>query len=528
MPEQPPLPRVTYSNINADFEPLHAWLDQALPAFRAGLGREWPNVIGGRPDRGGEPYEVRSPIDSELVIGRFISADADAVARAVQAARDAFANWGDMPWQERVALMRAFAAELDRRKYDLGMAALYEVGKSRLEAIGEAEEAVDLVSYYCDEMERNAGYERQMKRAVENEETVCRLRPVGAFAVITPFNFPVALACNMLGGCLVTGNTAVFKPSPGAGLTGSLLVEAAGAAGLPDGVLNLVCGERAGPLLVDTPGVDGFAFTGSHEVGMEIFRRMASGPYARPVIVEMGGKNPAYVTASADLDTAAEGVMRSAFGLQGEKCSACSVAYVERAVYDEFLDKLREKTSALVVDTPENRAAFVGPVIDAEAVERFGRAVDEAREAGRIVTGGRRLDDPEHARGNFVEPTVVADLPPEHRLNREEQFMPFLSVQPVDSLAEGIERGNQVLYGLTAGIYAAREEELEQFFSRAQAGVLYANRQSGATTGAWPGFQTFAGWKGSGVDGKGGLGPYYLPRFMREQSHTIWHPAESA
>jgi 1-pyrroline-5-carboxylate dehydrogenase len=292
---------------------------------------------------------------------------------------------------------------------------------------------------------------------------------------------------------------------------------------VPHGVLNLVCGEDAGPLLVAAEGVDGFAFTGSYEVGMSILRKVASGPFMRPVICEMGGKNPTYVTAQADLDVAAEGLARSAFGLQGEKCSACSVAYVERPVYGEFLDRLKAKAEAMQVGNPEDKSVFVGPVIDEAAVQRFERACATARQEGRIVLGGERLTSGEYAKGHFVSPTIVADLPVDHWLNREELFLPFVAVNPVDSLEQGLRRGNAVIYGLTAGFYGDDKAELEMFLRTALAGVLYANRRSGATTGAWPGYQTFCGWKGSGVDSKGGLGPYTIPRYMREQSLTIMH-----
>jgi 1-pyrroline-5-carboxylate dehydrogenase len=254
---------------------------------------------------------------------------------------------------------------------------------------------------------------------------------------------------------------------------------------------------------------------------MEIYRKLAAGPYARPMVVEMGGKNPAYVTASADLDVAADGVMRSAFGLQGEKCSACSVAYVETPVLEPFVELLAERTGKLKVGTPEDRDVFVGPVIDAGAHARFEGAVKESRAQGRVVTGGARLEGGVHDGGYYLAPTVVADLPADHRLHGEELFLPFIAVTAFDDLNAALERGNRVVYGLTAGIFAEREDELALFFDKAQAGVLYANRRSGATTGAWPGIQTFCGWKGSGVSGKGGLGPYYLPQFMREQSHTI-------
>ncbi|MGE0210622.1 MAG: aldehyde dehydrogenase family protein [Parvibaculaceae bacterium] len=522
------LPRVTYSNISADFTPLHDWLDTALPAFRKStLSKAWPNIVAGRHDVSGRAYEVRCPFDRELLVARLVAADKKAVKSAVTAARAALPDWAGRPWQERVEVIRAWADKVDERKYDLAMAALYEVGKSRIEAVGEAEEAVDLLRWYADEMERNEGFQRQMKRAIPREETVCVLKPIGVFAVIAPFNFPVALSCNMLGAALVAGNTAVYKPAPTAGLTGSLLMEAAKAAGMPDGVINMLCGEEAGPLLVEADGIDGFAFTGSHEVGMAIFRKTASGPFARPVICEMGGKNPTYVTAKADLDVAVEGLVRSAFGMQGEKCSACSVAYVERSVHDALLDKLEKRAKGLVIGNPEDRTVFMGPVIDDGSVERFESAARAAKRAGQIVAGGERLRTGQLAAGNFVAPTIVAGLPADHAINRDELFLPFLSVQPFDDLKEAIARGNSIVYGLTAGFYSQDQAEIDRFLATAEAGVLYVNRRSGATTGAWPGYQTFCGWKGSGVDSKGGLGPFTIPRYMREQSLTVMHPETS-
>ncbi|MBM3537007.1 MAG: aldehyde dehydrogenase family protein [Alphaproteobacteria bacterium] len=515
------LPRVTYSNVGVDFTPVHDKLDGLIPDFKKGLGRAWPNLIGGRADRDGAAYKAASPIDGRLILGEFIEAAPAAVDRAVRAARAAYPAWSALPWPGRVAVLRRAAEILARRKYELGIACLIEVGKSRMEAMGEAEESHDLIAYYCDEMERNQGFTRDMARAFPQEAASVTLRPVGVFAVIAPFNFPLALSVSMIAGALLGGNTVVYKPSPKAGLTGSLLVEALTEAGVPPGVVNLVCGEEAGRLLVDHPGLDGAAFTGSHAVGMEIFRKMAAGPYARPVVVEMGGKNPAYVTAKADLDVAAEGVMRSAFGLQGQKCSACSVAYVEAAVYEPFLRLLAEKTSKLKLGNPERRDVYMGPVIDAEAGGRFESAVAAARRDGNLIAGGarRRGDIFEH--GHYVEPTVVGGLPADHALLRDELFLPFVAIAKCDDLGDGLRRGNAVPYGLTAGVYTSDRAELDYFFAQAEAGVLYANRRSGATTGAWPGIQTFCGWKGSGATSKGGLGPFYLPQFMREQSRTI-------
>lgn len=358
----------------------------SIAAFRSSAtpasARHGRTRIAGRDDDAGQVYEAYSPIDQRLLLGRFHAADADAVDRAVRAAKDAFPAWSGLPWAERVAAIRRFADELNRRKYDLATACLLEVGKSRMEAVGEAEEAVDLARYYCDQMEENKGFVRPMKRAFEAEETIDCLRPLGVFGVITPFNFPVALSVNMMSAALVAGNTVVYKPSPFAGLTGAMLMQAVEAAGLPAGVVNLVCGDAAtGQAMADHPGFDGFAFTGSYKVGMGLLRQVASGPYNRPVVVEMGGKNPTYVTASADLDVAAEGVMRSAFGLQGQKCSAGSKVYVHADVKAAFLDKLLALTERVVVGDPTDKDVFVGPVINQAALDRFlSASADAARD----------------------------------------------------------------------------------------------------------------------------------------------------
>ena len=254
---------------------------------------------------------------------------------------------------------------------------------------------------------------------------------------------------------------------------------------------------------------------------MKLYRKFASGPFARPVICEMSGKNPAYVTAKADLDAAVEGLIRSAFGFQGEKRSACSVAYVEKRVTDDLIERLKGRAAALSIGSPEDRSVLVGPVIDQGAVERFEKTMKAARAKGRIVHGGKLIKSGTCAKGTFVEPTIIADLPPDHWINREELLLPVLSVQSVASLAAGIAQGNKVVYGLAAGIYSRDKSELETFYRTAEAGALYANRRSGATTGAWPGYQTLCGWKGSGVDGRGSLGPFTITRYMREQSITI-------
>ena len=518
------LPRVTYSNTGEDFSGVHAYLDEVIPEASARLlGKSRPALIGGRDRNEGAAVAAKSPIDRSIVLGEFPQASAKLVDEAVEAARQAYPHWRDLGWPKRMAILRAGADLLEERKWDISVACLIEVGKSRLEAAGEVEEAIDLIRHYCDEMERSDGFRDDRRGASDAEKCSVVLRPYGVFGVIAPFNFPVALAIGMMSAALVAGNTVVFKPSDAAGLTGRLSVEALVAGGLPDGVLNLVQGgDEAGKALASHSRVDGIAFTGSNAVGMTILRHAASSTAMRPVLAEMGGKNPAFVTATADLAVAASGVMRSAFGLSGQKCSAASKAYVAREILDDFLDALATSTDTLVVGDPRLRDTFVGPVIDGAAVERFRAAAKEAAQSGSIVRGGTEPTGGLFDHGNYVAPTIVTGLAPDHRLNREEIFLPFISIQPFDDLDAAIADANRSSFGLTAGIFTQDQDELGRFLNTIEAGVLYANRAAGATTGAWPGFQTFCGWKGSGATGKGGLGSWYVPQFMREQSRTIF------
>ena len=518
------LPRVTYSNTGEDFSGVHAHLDAIIPEVEARLlGKARPAFVRGRDRSDGIVVAARSPIDREILLGEFPQADAALVDSAVGAAQAAFASWRDLGWPKRVEILRSGADKLEERKWEVSVACLIEVGKSRLEAVGEVEEAIDLIRHYCDEMERTDGFREDRPGASSDEKCSVVLRPYGVFGVIAPFNFPVALSIGMVSAALVSGNTVVFKPSDAAGLTGRLVVEALVAGGLPDGVLNLVFGGReAGEAIVHHPDVDGIAFTGSNAVGMTMLRHMASSTAMRPVLAEMGGKNPAFVTASADLALAATGVARSAFGLSGQKCSALSKVYVAGSIMDDFVHALVETTNKLKVGDPRNRDVFMGPVIDEAARDRFVEASDVAAKVGSIVLGGAPLSGDPFDRGPYVTPTIVRGLKPDHRINRDELFVPFLSVLPLDDLTEAIADANRSAFGLTAGVYTRDKAELALFLDTIEAGVLYANRASGATTGAWPGFQTFCGWKGSGTTGKGGLGSWYVPQFMREQSRTIF------
>jgi len=294
-------------------------------------------------------------------------------------------------------------------------------------------------------------------------------------------------------------------------------------AGLPPGVFNVITGggSTAGQELIEHPDVDGIVFTGSKDVGMHLIRDNATRRVPRPLIIEMGGKNPALVMNSADLDKASDGVMRSAFGAQGQKCSACSRVYLTKPIREEFVRLLVEKTRKIRIGNPLNRDVYMGPVINEDAVQTFERAVAQARrDGGTILTGGRRLTDGEFAHGHFVEPTIIDGLPTTHPLFSEELFVPITVLGDVTSLDEAIDLANGTEYGLTAGVFSEDDGEIQRFFDRIQAGVTYVNRRAGATTGAWPGINSFGGWKASGSTGRGTGGPYYVQQFMREQSRV--------
>jgi 1-pyrroline-5-carboxylate dehydrogenase len=374
-------------------------------------------------------------------------------------------------------------------------------------------------------MEEHQGFITPMERESRKHHNTSVLKPYGVWAVVSPFNFPAALAGGPCGAALVAGNTVVLKPATDTPLIAYKLAGCLMDAGVPDGVFNLVTGPggAVGEELITHPDVDGVTFTGSYDVGMRIYRTFPQSQcvHPRPCIIEMGGKNAALVSRHADLDIAAMGVLRSAFGLQGQKCSACSRIFVERPAAEALLEKLVALMDKLAIGDPSRRDVWFGPVINAKAYADYARDCDELRQSGQIVRGGQRLTEGELGHGYFCAPTLVTGLPSEHRLWQEEMFLPITTLAVVDSLDEAMRRANDVCYGLTAGFYSNDPQEVQWFWDNIQAGVTYVNRLAGATTGAWPGFQPFGGWKGSGSTGKAGGGPYYLQQYMREQSQTL-------
>src|SRR6266566_2700501 len=387
--------KITYTSADVDWQLFHRQFDDALAHVRSQLGRDYPLYIGGAAvTSSAKPIVDTSPIDTSVVLGNFATATAAHVNQAVMAARAAQAAWAHTDWHERVAILHRAAALIRERKFELAAIMRLEVGKSRLEAMGDAEESADLIDYYCGQFENADGFVRQMAKVTPVERNTDVLRPYGVFACIAPFNFPLALSTGMSAAALMTGNAVVYKPAEDTPWTGLKLYEVYRDAGVPPGAFNYIpgTGEVTGEALWRHPGIDGVVFTGSKAVGMHIHQSL-SREWIKPCLLEMGGKNAAIVMDSADLDGAAEGITRSAFGLQNQKCSATSRVYVHQRVASALVEKLIERTKALKLGDPTERDVFFGPVINAAAVERFARAVAQARQEGTVLEGGEQLQD---------------------------------------------------------------------------------------------------------------------------------------
>lgn len=507
--------RVTYTTGAADSDRDRRF-EEALANVRETDAPLSPHIVGGEQFTTSERFDWITPIDGEQVVGRASRATGEVVDRAVKAAHDAQPDWDGVGWRERVAQLQQLPARIRERHLEVAACVTAETGKTRGEAIAEVQEGADLIDTYCGYLLRAHGCVTEMGRLVENEANTSVLRPYGVFGILAPFNFPFALSINMCTAALLMGNAVVYKPSDKAPRTGGIVADLL-AASAPLGVVNVVHGGPEVGKQVTHAQVDGVAFTGSASVGREIQAVLARGAYPRPTVAELGGKNVVVVGSSASVEAAAAGTARSAFGFSGQKCSSCSRAVVVADVYDEFVERLARAAEDLMVGDPMESSSDLGPVIDDRSVRRFERAAALAASEGRICTGGRVLERP----GRYVEPTVIADLPRGLWIDREEQFVPIVTVARADSFADALSEANAVDYGLTAGLFTADDDERARFLREIEAGVLYVNRAAGATTGAWPGVQAFCGWKASGTTGKGGLGRYYIEQFGREQSRTI-------
>ncbi|MDE2306079.1 MAG: aldehyde dehydrogenase family protein [Gammaproteobacteria bacterium] len=516
--------KLTYSTMFDPPEELHQRFEAALAQVRELLGRRHRLHLAGRDVEGADWIANLSPIDG-TVLGSFAVAGPDQVGEAIEAAKAAFPAWRATPLSERVRLSKRVAALIEERVYTIAAVLALEVGKNRMESLGEAQETADFFTGYAEDFARYGGFDRALADdPVTGPRSRNRsvLKPHGVWGVISPFNFPLALAGGPTAAALVTGNTVVLKGATDTPWAVRLLADCIRDAGYPPGVFNLVTGTGggAGEALAGHPNLAGLTFTGSHAVGMELCRRMVSGRWPRPCIAEMGGKNACVVAASADLTRAVPGIVRSAFGLSGQKCSALSRVYVAEEIADRLIAEVCEATRRLTVGDPTRRENWMGPVINDRAVEHYlGYAGELARHGSRILVGGRRLTGAEHAHGKYVAPTIAV-APVGHPLFATEMFLPVLMIARVGDVAEAVARANESDLGLTAGCFGS-PPDVEYFLEHIEAGTVYVNRPQGATTGAWPWYQAFSGWKGSGSTGKAIGSFHYLPQYLREQSQTV-------
>lgn len=515
--------KITYVTLLSDSS-IHGKYESALEYVGGQLGKHHPLFINGDERWTEKEFCVHSPVDHDTITGYFQEGTQKEVEESVIASRNGFFPWSNNDWQDRVTIIRNTAEWLDEKKFILSALITYEAAKNRYEALAEVSEGIDMLRYYCDVYEHNSGYISPMKSEIEGENCRSVLHPFGVWAVISPFNFPITLAGGMAGAALLTGNTVVFKPASSAPLSGIMLYRAFRESGVPGSAIQFFSGPGKifGEGVVGHPDIEGIAFTGSRDVGMWLHRELVfRSAYIKPFVAEMGSKNPCIVTSKADIVKAAEGVAGAAFGYSGQKCSATSRVYVQSDVFDAFCKELCKRLEEYRVGDPRRKETIMGPVINRKAFEIFKESVEKCSDAGgMIICGGAALTGDEMSGGYYVQPTVVANIPRGHHLMRDELFVPFLVVDRFDSLKEALAEANNTEYGLTAGIFSEEEAEIEYFFDNINFGVCYSNRSGGATTGAWPGAQSFGGWNASGSTGRGVGGPYYLLSFVREQAQT--------
>jgi 1-pyrroline-5-carboxylate dehydrogenase len=505
---------------NQSTDVFHEKYEIAVEEVRKELNKEYPLIINGKEIFSKNLFEVKSPSDTSIIVAKFPKATIDDANNAIKSAKQKFFEWSNTPYQTRAKIFKECADIFSKEKFRLAAIMSFENGKTRIEAMGDVDEAIDFMRFYAFQLELNKGFSKETEHPNPNEKTRTILKPYGVWGIIAPFNFPSAIAIGMTTGALITGNTVVLKPASDTPLSSFEFVKVIYKK-LPDGAINFVTGPGRiiGKALIENPDVSGIAFTGSREVGLSSYKEFTKNE-TKPFISEMGGKNPTIVTKNADLEKATEGVLRAAFGYGGQKCSACSRVYVQKNISDKFIEKLVEKTKSLKVGLPWKKDVFLGPIINESAKKKFETAVELAKKDGKILVGGNILNDSEYEKGYFVSPTIVVNLPKDHKLLKEELFLPFLCIDEYDEFDEAIKLANETEYGLTAGIFSENKKQIENFFDKIQAGTVYANRSASATTAALVRSQPFVGWKNSGSTGKGAGGENYLQQFMRAQTQT--------
>ncbi|MGH9880462.1 MAG: L-glutamate gamma-semialdehyde dehydrogenase [Pyrinomonadaceae bacterium] len=485
---------------------------EAIEKVKGQLGREYPLVIGGERITTESKFDSINPANRTEVVGRFQKATRDLANQAVETAHKTFQTWKNTSAEERAEIVFRVAAILRERKHEMSAWMIHEVGKSWAEADGDTAEAIDFCEFYAREMLRYGA--PQPLTHVQGEENALEYIPLGVGTVIPPWNFPLAIMAGMTAASFVTGNTVVLKPSSDAPAIAYKFFEILEEAGLPAGVVNFMTGSGAevGDVIVDHPKTRYIAFTGSKEVGLRINERAAKVHdgqiWIKRVVAEMGGKDAIIVADDADLDEAATGVVQSAFGFQGQKCSACSRAIIDARVYEPMLEKIVARTEKIKVGDPTESSTTMSAVINQKAFKTINDYVEKGKaEGGRVIAGGGADGE----QGFFIEPTVIADVKPGATIEQEEIFGPVLAVIKANDFDDALKIANDTQYGLTGAVYSGDESKLERARREFHVGNLYLNRKC---TGALVGVHPFGGFNMSGTDSKAG-GRDYLLLFLQ-------------
>ena len=490
-------------------------MDAALAKVRSEFGREYDLLIAGGRLKTPDKLKSVNPSNPSEIVGIHQKATQAMASKAIESAHSFFPEWSRTPAASRIAMLRRAAQILRRRKMEFDAWLVYEAGKPWPEAEADVSEAIDFCQYYALEMERLAGPQPVTQLPGETDEM--RYIPLGVGLVVPPWNFPLAILVGMTTAALVTGNTVVLKPSSETPTIAAKFAEVLLEAGFPERSFCLLTGSGAaiGDLLVQHPKTRFIAFTGSRDVGLRINELAAKHQpgqvWIKRVIAEMGGKDAIVVDANSDLDKAVEGVAVSAFGYQGQKCSACSRAIVDEKIYDQFLEKLRARVAGIRVGSADDPANYMGPVISESAQRSISSYIEVGKGEGRLIAGGEAAQD---GNGYFVRPTVIADVQPSAKIFQEEIFGPVLAVSKAKNFEHALELANDSQYGLTGAVYSNDPEHIRQARERFFVGNLYLNRKC---TGAMVGAHPFGGFNLSGTDSKAG-GPDYLLLFLQAKA----------
>ncbi len=490
-------------------------MKQALDQVAVHLGSEYPLIIGGKRLKTAERIRSINPARPAQVVGVHQKAGAAQAEAAMSAALRAYEGWSRTTVEERASLLLGAAEIIRRRKFEFMAWLTYEVGKNWGEADADVGETIDFLEFYAREALRLAAATTPIQYPGERNELL--YIPLGVGAVIPPWNFPFAIMAGMTAAAVVAGNTVILKPSSDAPTIAARFVEVLEQAGMPDGVVNFCPGAGAtfGNAIVEHPKTRFIAFTGSRPVGLDIHLRAAHAQpgqiWIKRTILEMGGKDSILVASDADLDAAVDGVVKSAFGFSGQKCSACSRAIVEAPLYDIFVERLRERVAALTVGDPVTNHDM-GPVINQAALDSMLKYIETGKREGNLIAGGNAPAT--ESGGYFLEPTVIGDVAPQAVIAQEEIFGPVLALIKAATFDEGLRVANNTEYGLTGAVYSTSRERLNKARREFHVGNLYFNRKC---TGAMVGAHPFGGFNMSGTDSKAG-GPDYLSLFTQAKS----------